>query len=103
MAAMFLAVAILWMVLGIYFFPPLLEQERPLIGKALRNSVVMLLRQPPMALGLFLGLALLVLLSTLLQVPWMLFAASLLAYLENRSVIFLIKRLKAIDAEKGRL
>jgi hypothetical protein len=51
---------------------------------------------------LFLGLALLAALSTLLQVPWVLFSASLMAYLENRSVIYLIKRLKAIDAAKGR-
>ncbi len=100
MAGLFLVLTILWLVLGMYIFPLLLEQERPLIGKALRNSIVMVLRQPRVAAGLFFGLALLVALSTLLQVPWVLFSASLMAYLENRIAIYVIKKLKAVDANR---
>ncbi len=79
-----LGLAIIWLLLQIYVFPLLLEQEKSSIRTALRNSLVLYLKKPGSSLVLVLFLLVVLVLSTILVLPWFLFAASLCAYLSNR-------------------
>lgn len=83
----------LWGFLQLYTFPLLLEQEDRRMRIALRNSLVLFLKHPAFSIGLAFFVMLLVLVSTFLLPPfWLLFTASLSAYLANRGTIDVIKR-----------
>lgn len=91
----FLGMMVLWGLLQLYTFPLLLEQQDRRMRTALRNSLVLFLRYPAFSIGLALLVALLVVVSTLFLPPfWLLFTASLSAYLANRGTIDLIEGLQ---------
>lgn len=91
----FLALTVLWTLLQIYFFPTLLEQERPSLRLAIRNSFIILLRRPLPTLGYLIALVVFALGSSYLLPPlWFVFTVSLLLYLSNLATIQAIERLK---------
>jgi uncharacterized membrane protein YesL len=97
---LFLLLTLLWTLLQIYLFPILLEQERPSLRLALRNSFILLLRRPFHTLGWFIALAVLALGSTYFLPPlWLVFTVSLLLYLSNRATIQAIERLNGSRKE----
>jgi uncharacterized membrane protein YesL len=92
---LFLALAFLWTLLQIYLFPILLEQERPSLRLAIRNSIIILLRRPLPTIGYLIAFVVFALASTYLLPPlWFVFTVSLLLYLSNRATIQAIERLE---------
>ena len=72
-----LALIFLWWTVNQFTFPFMLEQEKPSYLNALRNSLVIWLKWPGLALGItFFNLAIIGL-SLLLRVPWLIFGGSL--------------------------
>lgn len=92
-----LGLLVLWLLLQAYTFPLLLEQEDRRLVTALRNSVVIYLKRPALALGTAFILAVLLILSTLVWIPWLLFTASISAYLATRVTVSLIEEVQASE------
>jgi uncharacterized membrane protein YesL len=86
-----LGLFVLWLLLQLYTFPLLLAQQDRRLRVALRNSLVLYLKYPGFSLVLVGFTALLAALSTLLQLPWALISASLLAYVTHFCIFFLLK------------
>ena len=82
-----------WLLLQVYTYPLLLEQEERSFIIALRNSLVFFLRAPGYSLSLAVVVLGLAVLSTYLRVPWFLFTAGLIAYLANRGMLHLLNTL----------
>jgi uncharacterized membrane protein YesL len=93
---LFLFLLLLWTLVQIYLFPVLLEQERPSLRLALRNSGIILLRRPFHTLGWFIAFVVLALGSTYLLPPlWLVLTVSLLLYLSNRATIQAVQHLES--------
>ncbi len=90
---LFIGIMVLWILLQVYTFPLLLEQEDHRMAIALRNSLVLFLKYPGFSLFLCLILLLVAALSTWLRLPWLVFAGSLSTYLANRGTIYLLDNL----------
>ncbi len=92
--AAFVILLAVWGELNLFTFPLLLEQSDQRFGTALRNSAVMLLRQPgPVLWAVMLVLAVAVP-SVLIAPPaWIIISGSLCAYLANRAVVQSIRAL----------
>jgi uncharacterized membrane protein YesL len=78
-----LGAGILWLVLQLYIFPLLIEQEDRRLRIALRNSLILLVGSPGLALVLMLLLGLFGVLSVILQVPWLIITIGLCTFLSN--------------------
>jgi uncharacterized membrane protein YesL len=91
----FVSLSILWLLLQLYTFPLLLEQETPRLRTALYNSLVILARSPLPSLGLAALLIAICLLSTLLFFLWFVLTVSLSAYLCNRATLRAIQKIKS--------
>ncbi len=89
----FLGLIILWLLVNLYSFPILLEQDEKSIRTALKNSVVIFMHTPGTTLSLVVLLLLLAIISTLLQVPWLLFTPSLAAYLTTRFLVQSVEKI----------
>jgi hypothetical protein len=73
----FIVLVSLWLVLNMYTFPFMLEQEKPSYLNALRNSAVLFLKWPGQALGFTLLNLIVIGLSLWLRFPWLVLGASL--------------------------
>lgn len=83
-----IVVAILWLMIQIYHFPLLLEQEQPSIGLGLRNSLVLIAKRPLFAVGATFVIGGLIVATTVLLWPaWMALTASICAYLANMATL----------------
>ena len=89
-----LGVGILWLVLQVYVFPLLIEQEDRRLRIALRNSFVLLVSNPGLALILIVLLVLVAGLSTILQVPWLIITVSFSTFLANWSVLHALESVR---------
>jgi len=78
-----LGAGLLWLVLQVYIFPLLIEQEDRRLRIAIRNSVVLLVSSPGLALLLIVLLGLVAGLSLLLQVPLLIITVSFSTFLAN--------------------
>jgi uncharacterized membrane protein YesL len=88
------ALLALWTVLQMFAWPLLMEQEDRRVRVALRNSAVILIRQPVLSLSVAAALALVALASVLVIRPAVVFiSASLIAYMGNKAVIRAIDRI----------
>ena len=70
-----------WLLIQVYTFPVMLEQEKPAVLTSLRNSAIVFLKWPGQALVMSLLIYVLIGLSSWLTAPWILFTASLCAYM----------------------
>ncbi len=85
----------IWAELQLFTFPLLLEQTDRRFLVATRNSAVMFLRCPGLALSALVPVLLIGAVSLLVFLPaWVVISASLCAYLANRAVVKTIERLK---------
>jgi uncharacterized membrane protein YesL len=92
--AVVVTLAFLWLTVQLYTFPLLIEQEKPHLRTALRNSFVILLKRPFYAFGSALIVAALAIGSTLIIQPaWIFVTASVCAYLANRTTLRSISRI----------
>ncbi len=84
-----------WIELQLFTFPLLLEQADQRFMVALRNSGVIFVRWPWMALGASLQIAMVALPSIFIFPPaWIFISASLCGYLSNRAVLQSILKIK---------
>jgi uncharacterized membrane protein YesL len=90
-----LGAGILWMVLQLYVFPLLIEQEDRRLRIAWRNSFILLVSNPGLALLLILFLGLIVVLSVVLQVPWLIITVSICTFLANWCAVHALEAIRA--------
>jgi hypothetical protein len=76
-----------WLTVQLYLWPLYYEMAQPMLWGAVRNAVVMLLLNPGFTIGLWLGIALMLVLSTFFGVPWLLLTGSALAAVANSAVV----------------
>ena len=89
-------ILIVWFGLQFYVWPILDEMEQPTLRGAFQNAIIMLFQNPGFSLTLLLVIALIVILSTLLVVPWLLLTGSIIACISNAAVL---DRLKAFRSK----
>jgi uncharacterized membrane protein YesL len=90
--AMWVLVLLVWFTIQYYMWPLFYEMKVPTLVGAMRNAGVMLLRHPFFAVGIWIGIALVLALSLMLIVPWMLLTGSVLA---AGAVSMVLNRLEA--------
>ena len=83
---------IVWLLLQFYTFPLLIQQEKPRLGLALRNSAVLWLKHSIFSLLLSIIIIVLSVVSIMLFPLWFVITASLIAYLANLGVFFLLSK-----------
>jgi hypothetical protein len=81
-----------WMLLQIYTFPLLIQQEKPLLSLALRNSAILWFKHSIFSLLLSFAIIVLVVVSLYLFPLWFVISASLIGYLANLGVVFLLSK-----------
>lgn len=81
-----------WMLLQIYTFPLLIQQEKPRLALALRNSAILWFKHSIFSLLLSVVIIILVVVSLFLFPLWFVVSASLIAYLANLGVIYLLSK-----------
>ena len=81
-----------WMLLQIYTFPLLILQEKPRLALALRNSAILWIKHSIFSLLLSVVIILLVVVSLFLFPLWFVVSASLIAYLANLGVVYLLSK-----------
>jgi uncharacterized membrane protein YesL len=81
-----------WMLLQIYTFPLLIQQDDPRLVLALRNSAVLWFQHSSFSLLLSFVIIILVVVSLFLFPLWFVISASLIAYLANLGVIYLLSK-----------
>ncbi len=83
---------VLWLLLQVSMFPLLLEQEKPSLRLALRNSFVVWLRRllPTLAYALLIA-AIVVVTTLVIQPAWLFVSASACAYLANRATLSAVR------------
>ena len=86
--AIVIVVSMIWLSLQVYCFPLLLEQEKPDLRLAMRNSLILLIRRPFFTFGVALLMIVLVVFSSLALLPlWFFFTASVCTYFANRATL----------------
>jgi uncharacterized membrane protein YesL len=96
---MVIVLALFWLAVQIYLFPLLMEQEHPHLRLALRNSLVIILKRPLFTLGMTLGIAFLLIGTTLMIQPaWIFITASACAFFANQATVSSITRIRVKEA-----
>jgi uncharacterized membrane protein YesL len=95
------AVILIWLSLQMHTFPLIIEQEKPKLLQALRNSFVILVKRPVHTMGTALIVAVLIVGSTaFIQPAWIFITAALCTYLANRVTVSAIARLAGKPAQE---
>jgi uncharacterized membrane protein YesL len=81
------AILFVWFTVQLYMWPLFYEMEQPTLFGAMRNAAVMLVLNPLFTLGLWLGIVVLVVLSTFFPVAWFLLTVGMLAAIANTAVL----------------
>jgi uncharacterized membrane protein YesL len=84
--AAWLLILFVWLSVQLLLWPFFFEMERPTLAGAMRNALVMIARSPLLIFSLWLGLAPVVVLSTLFPAVWLLLTLSVLASAANSAV-----------------
>jgi len=98
---LFLVIGLLWCYIQVYTFPLLLEQEDQRLITAMRNSLVLYIKRPGLALVVATFILGIIFLTILYAWPtWIVITASLLAFLANHATIYLLSEINdPIDVE----
>jgi len=83
---------IVWVLLQIYTFPLLIQQEKPRFFLALRNSAVLWFKHIAFSILLSLATIILIGISFYLYPLWLIVTAGLIAYLTNLGVVYLLSK-----------
>jgi uncharacterized membrane protein YesL len=81
-----------WLLLQFYTFPLLVQQEKPRLGLAIRNSAILWLKHSIFSLLLSIVIIVFIVVSIFLFPLWFVISASLIAYLANLGVFFLLSK-----------
>jgi uncharacterized membrane protein YesL len=94
------AVMLIWLTVQMHTFPLMLEQEKPKLSQALRNSFVILMKRPFHSLITAVVVAVLIGVSSLLIQPaWIFITAALSTYLANRVTLSAITKMTGKPAQ----
>jgi uncharacterized membrane protein YesL len=85
---------VIWLCFQIYTFPFLIQQEEPKLILAIRNSAILWLKHGIFNLSLSIIIGLLVIISIYLYPSWLFISASLIAYLANLGLGYLLSKEK---------
>lgn len=77
----------IWFSVQFYLWPILDEMEQPTLAEGFRNATIMLFQNPGFSFTLLFVSALLVILSTVMVVPWLLLTESAIACIANTAVL----------------
>lgn len=77
----------IWFTVQLYMWPIFYQMEHPSLWGAMRNALIMAYLNPIFTVTLWLCIAPIVLLSTILMIPWMLLTIGALAAIANSAVI----------------
>jgi uncharacterized membrane protein YesL len=94
-----ITILLLWIMVQIFTFPLLIEQDDKRLRTALRNSLVILIKRPLFCLGLLILLTVIAVVSTIMGPCWVLISAALCTYLANRATIGSISRITGKPVE----
>ena len=86
-----LYVLVLWVLMQLYIFPLLLEQEIPSLRLAIRNALLLILKHPVFSLIIGVAAMAVVFLSGFLMLPIVILMTATLALLGNRAVLTLLR------------
>lgn len=87
MRVIWLFALFLWFTVQLYMWPIFYQMENPSLWGAMRNAFVMAYLNPIFTVTLWLCIAPIVVLSTILMIPWMLLTVGALAAIANSAVI----------------
>jgi hypothetical protein len=96
MGGFWLAVGVFWLAMQVYFWPLLIEQEKPRILVAWRNSAYMIFANPFFAFFVVFFTLFLFGLSAALTLPLVFVGMALVAILGNNAVLTLLVKFKII-------
>jgi uncharacterized membrane protein YesL len=83
-----------WIAVNVYIFPYLIEQEKPKLRTAIRNSAVTFLRFPAQTIGLILLYVVLIWVGTFYIPPlWIVATGTVIAYTSNKMTIFALEKI----------
>jgi uncharacterized membrane protein YesL len=88
--ALVLGLGLAWLLIQMYCFPILLEQQQPSVRQALRNALVLCLRHPGFTLMYGVVTVFYVAASLSISYLWVLITAALIAFSYNRALIYLL-------------
>jgi len=93
--ALFLGVALLWLIVQMYPMALLLEQADQRLRVALRNAAVLSAANPGFTVALAVILLLVATISTLFPVLWVIVTLAIFAVVCNKAVLYLLNRNRA--------
>jgi uncharacterized membrane protein YesL len=94
----FIVFSVFWVALQLYTFPFLIEQEKPILKMALRNSFISVARFPLQSFGWMILISVIVVVSTFVFIPlWFVISMSLITYLSNRLTLSILEKLIALE------
>lgn len=91
----------MWLVLQLYSFPFLIEQDEPRLILAFRNSAILWMKHLFFNLFLVILIGILVVISYFVFPFWFVITASLIAYLSNLGLAFLLSKEKLSAEDKN--
>jgi uncharacterized membrane protein YesL len=97
--SLFFSVMLIFTCMQIYTYPFLLEQERPSLKIAIRNSFFAFLRFMGRSFGLLLLFIVLEAVSILLPPLWVILTMSIILYLANWQTLVVIQEMKNVGSE----
>ncbi|MEA5077224.1 MAG: DUF624 domain-containing protein [Anaerolineaceae bacterium] len=94
-----ISILVFWFLLNQFTFPFLLAQEKPSYKQALRNSLVLFIKWPGMTFAFTVLILCVFALALAFRFFWVIFAASLPAFLASSCVKFVTEEIKPKAAE----
>lgn len=91
----------LWFTLQLYLWPVFYAMEHPTLWGAMRNAGLMIALNPLFTLSLWMGIALIVTISTIFFVPWVLLTGGALSAIANSAVTNRLSATEHLQAEAG--
>lgn len=98
--SLFFSLTLIYTCMLLYIYPFLLEQEKPSLKMAIRNSFAAFVRFMGRSFGLLIFIIAVFVISILLPPLWILLSVSLVLYLANWQTIQVIRQLKDEDQKK---
>jgi uncharacterized membrane protein YesL len=84
---LWLLVLAIWFTVQFYLWPVFYAMEHPTLWGAMRNAGVMIMLNPLFTFSLWIGIALILIVSTVFFVPWVLLTGGTLAAVANSAVM----------------
>jgi hypothetical protein len=98
-----LAVALVWVLMQVYFWPLMIEQSKPNILRAWRNSFILVVREPLFVLALLICMVAITALSIPFAVMFMIIYMALISLIANNAALALLAKSGVIELPRPQL